>query len=97
MDSKYTNFNIANFLSISRIFFCIPLIICLNRIDDVNYKIYSIVCVLFIVLSDVLDGFFARRYQQVTSLGKIIDPVADKICFMTLLIYLIYKYDSSFL
>ena len=97
MKSKYINFNIANFLSISRIFACFPLIVCLYRIENINYKYYSIFFVLFIVISDILDGFFARRYKQVTDLGKIIDPVADKICFMTLLIYLIDKYDSPFL
>lgn len=30
-------------------------------------------------LSDIFDGFFARKYNQVTDLGKIIDPMADSI------------------
>ena len=58
---------------------------------------YSIVIVIFIILSDILDGFFARRYNQVTRIGKIIDPVADKICLMFVLIYLIDIYHLPFL
>lgn len=34
----------------------------------------------FIALTDLLDGFIARRLGQVSEAGKIVDPVADKIC-----------------
>ena len=92
------NINLANLLSLSRIFACIPLIICFNRmiIDD-NYKYYSIFVIIYIVLSDVLDGSIARRSNQVTDLGKILDPIADKISFMTVLVYLINLNGLPFL
>lgn len=35
--------------------------------------------ILFGIVSDFLDGFFARRNNQITELGKILDPVSDKI------------------
>ncbi|MDK7090502.1 CDP-alcohol phosphatidyltransferase family protein, partial [Escherichia coli] len=37
--------------------------------------------ILFIVAAstDKLDGYLARRYNQVTELGKLIDPIADKL------------------
>lgn len=38
-----------------------------------------IVLFLFFELSDAFDGFLARKYQQVTDLGKLIDPMADSI------------------
>jgi len=92
------NLNLANFLSILRLLSGIPLIIFLNRMSlssiYVNYTIYII---LFIVISDVLDGFLARRFNTVTSFGKVIDPVADKICLMSVLIYLIDIYHLPFL
>ncbi len=94
MTKKRKNiYNLANFLSISRIFAAIPLIVCFENFNtDINYYYYSILIILFIVLSDVLDGYFARLSNCVTDFGKIIDPIADKACFLVVLIYLIDQY-----
>ena len=43
------------------------------------------------VLSDVLDGFIARYMNQVTDFGKMIDPVADKVSILIILVYLTQK------
>ncbi len=92
------NFNIANLLSILRLFSGIPLIACLNKMHISSiYMNYTIYIILFIILSDILDGFFARKLNMVTSFGKVIDPVADKICLMSVLIYLIEIYHLPFL
>lgn len=51
-------------------------------------KLWIIACILFILagVTDFFDGYYARLYQQETELGKILDPVADKILiFSTLL------------
>ncbi len=40
-------------------------------------------------LSDCLDGFFARRLHQVTSLGKILDPIADKVTLIAVAICMV--------
>jgi cardiolipin synthase len=40
--------------------------------------------------SDLLDGYFARKFNQVSELGKIIDPLADKISIITLVLVLLY-------
>ncbi len=39
-------------------------------------------------ISDLLDGFFARKFNQVTEVGKIIDPLADKIAVVGIAIIL---------
>jgi len=94
----YSIFTIANLISFFRMFAGIPLIYCLQKMDINNqYFYYSLYIVIFIIVSDVLDGYLARKTKTVTSLGKIIDPVADKICLMFVLIYLIDIYNTPFL
>ncbi len=48
-------------------------------------------CFIFAVAagSDWVDGYFARRYQSITVLGKLMDPLADKVLVTTALIMLI--------
>ena len=50
-----------------------------------------IIAVIFIcaALTDLLDGYIARRYQIVTTMGKFLDPVADKIIVNTAMILMI--------
>ena len=97
MKKKPSNINLANFLSISRIISVFPLIYCLNKMINIDeYKYYTAFIILYIFLSDILDGYFARKSNLVTDLGKIIDPVADKICIMVVLIYLIDIYHLPF-
>lgn len=42
-----------------------------------------LVLLLFVELTDACDGYFARKYNQVTDLGKILDPMADSIARIT--------------
>lgn len=44
---------------------------------------------LFLSVSDALDGYIARKYNQVSELGKLIDPLADKLLVITVLIALV--------
>lgn len=67
-----------------------PLIYCFENFDvGSEYILYSIFIIIYIALSDILDGYFARLSNCVTDFGKIIDPLADKSCFLVVLIYLI--------
>ena len=77
-----------------------PLVYCFENFSTNPYYIkLSILIIIYIVISDILDGYFARISSCVTDFGKIIDPLADKSCFLVVLIFLIdkdYMIFSSF-
>jgi CDP-diacylglycerol--glycerol-3-phosphate 3-phosphatidyltransferase len=55
-------------------------------------KLWSlIIAILFIIaaLTDLLDGYVARKYEIVTTMGKFLDPIADKIIVNTAMILMI--------
>ncbi len=84
-------FNVPNTLSLIRVFLAPLVLLFLSlRIDapisflpDVSWG-DAIAAAVFIVASitDAFDGYIARKYKLVTTLGKFIDPLADKhACF----------------
>ena len=58
---------------------------------------YAFILIIIIALTDFLDGYVARKVDETTNFGKLIDPVADKICMMVVLVYLIIIYKLPFL
>lgn len=46
--------------------------------------------------TDFLDGFIARKYNQVTELGKFIDPLADKLTQAAIVFSLVFHYKMAF-
>lgn len=83
VDFKYL-FTIPNILSYFRILLIIPFtILFLNK----RYEASAIVIVLS-GLSDCVDGFLARKLNQITQLGKMLDPVADKLTLLAVAVCL---------
>jgi len=80
--------NLPNTLTIFRLV-CIPLVVlCL----DFQGRWGSFLGAIFFsmaFITDILDGYFARRYGAVTVLGKFLDPLADKILVSVTMIMLI--------
>jgi CDP-diacylglycerol--glycerol-3-phosphate 3-phosphatidyltransferase len=82
---------LSNIISILRAALAFPIIIFIDR----NQMVPATVCVLLAIISDMIDGFIARKFSTVTLLGKILDPIADKICILSILLYLIISQDIS--
>ena len=70
--------NLPNALTLLRIFL-VPLlvVVLLTRIE--GHVWFGAAIFLLAVLTDYLDGFFARRRNEVTKLGIVLDPLADKL------------------
>ena len=89
--------NIPNFLTLLRIFF-VPLLVAALVQEDVSLRVSGVLITnewlaLAIFLSaaatDMLDGYLARRWKQVTTIGTLLDPIADKLLVSAALISLV--------
>ncbi|RPI03411.1 MAG: CDP-alcohol phosphatidyltransferase family protein [Ignavibacteriae bacterium] len=72
------NLTISNLLSASRIFLVIPMGFCLVQ-EFPHHRLWTAGIILLAFATDLLDGYLARKLHQVTDLGKVLDPLADKI------------------
>jgi CDP-diacylglycerol--glycerol-3-phosphate 3-phosphatidyltransferase len=71
---------LSNILSLFRLLLFIPILfLYLLIIDPIQFDTYLIFIIVLAFISDILDGYIARRKNQITELGKLIDPLADKI------------------
>jgi CDP-diacylglycerol--glycerol-3-phosphate 3-phosphatidyltransferase len=67
----------------------IPIILLLLFTSGQTYKTITAILFLFVAGTDTLDGYLARSMGMVTTLGKFLDPLADKLLIVTALIALI--------
>jgi len=82
--------NLANKITLLRILLIPAFVVLLYfKIRYIEY----VAAIIFIILAstDALDGYIARKRKQVTRLGKLIDPLADKLLVSAALIFLIRR------
>ena len=79
--------HIPNILTVAR-FFLIPFIIYFIVVDQ-----YIVALILLTVsgLTDILDGWIARKFNFITNFGKLIDPLADKATQLAVLLTITFK------
>ncbi|MEW6325359.1 MAG: CDP-diacylglycerol--glycerol-3-phosphate 3-phosphatidyltransferase [Nitrospirota bacterium] len=80
--------NLPNLLTFLRLG-CIPILILIYYLPLVMR--FQLAAVVFVVAAatDFVDGYIARRREQITNLGKLLDPVADKLLISTGLLLLV--------
>ena len=89
--------NLPNALTILRIFF-VPLLVAALVEQDVGFRVgtftvtnewLALAIFLSAAATDLLDGYLARRWKQVTTIGTLLDPIADKLLVSAALISLV--------
>ncbi len=80
--------NVPNLLTITRIL-AIPVLIIVLLSKFKGTELLGAAIFLLAALTDMLDGMWARRKNQVTTVGKLLDPIADKLLVAAALICLV--------
>ena len=96
MDKINKKLNIPNKLTIFR--FIIAFLIMILFVLELDFK-FLIILSLFStgVITDALDGYLARNYFEITTFGKLMDPLADKVLLVVVLIGLVEFESKLFL
>lgn len=78
---------LANIITFIRFCLLFPLLYYIRH----DYMLMSSVIMLISIVTDALDGYVARRYNSVTKLGEIFDPLVDKVFLLSILILYVEK------
>ena len=82
---------IPNLLSVVRILL-VPVFIYTYLNDD---KVLALAILVLSGLTDFLDGKIARKFNQISAMGKLLDPVADKFTQLAIAVVLFWQFNSS--
>ena len=80
--------NTANKLTILRVFM-IPVFLLVLYLDVPNANYWALAIFVIASLTDTLDGYIARHYNQTTDFGKFMDPLADKLLVVSAMLWFI--------
>jgi len=83
-----TMLNTANVLTLSRIA-AIPLVVVCLWLGRPWSPWVSVILFAAAAITDWFDGYFARRYHQISRLGRFLDPIADKLLVAAVLVMLV--------
>lgn len=85
------NFNVPNSLSMIRLLLAIA--VC--GLIEWQHFYAALICFLIAASTDWMDGYWARKYNQITKLGRILDPFVDKVIICGAMIALVGQPDSG--
>ena len=96
--------NLPTLLTLLRIFI-VPLLVATLLADDLSARwqglipaardLFALAIFLAAAATDLLDGYLARRWKQVTTVGTLLDPIADKLLISTALISLVETHSVA--
>lgn len=89
-------FTIPNIISLFRLVLVPLFVITYFNETEKNYYLWSILIVVLSGLSDIVDGFIARRFNMISDLGKVLDPIADKLTQVVIILSLAVKHPTIF-
>jgi len=78
MTRKGAMLNLPNSLTLLRIFL-VPILVVILLTKFEGKELWGVAVFLLAAVTDLLDGYLARKRGEVTTLGKLLDPVADKL------------------
>ena len=89
--------NLPNSLTILRIFFVpILVVVLLTREPNldvlglpIHYEVWGVLILLVAAATDAMDGYLARKRGEITTLGILLDPIADKLLISATFISLV--------
>lgn len=76
--------HIPNILTVFRLFLVFPLVMFAMQ----KQYLYSVFVLILSGFTDILDGFIARKYNLISDFGKLMDPFADKLVQISILVVL---------
>jgi CDP-diacylglycerol--glycerol-3-phosphate 3-phosphatidyltransferase len=77
-----SRFNLPNTITVARIAAC-PAIFYLALQASVGARLFAFVLFVAAALSDLWDGYLARKHGLITDMGKLLDPLADKLLLLS--------------
>src|SRR5882762_2701962 len=93
--------NLPNLLTLLRIFF-VPLLVAALLAEDagswwrnfipMSHDLFALGIFLAAAATDLMDGYLARRWGQITTVGTLLDPIADKLLIMAALVSLVWNH-----
>ena len=89
-------FTIPNIISLFRLMLIPLFVITYFDKSENSYYLWSIIIVIVSGLSDIVDGFIARKFKMISDLGKVLDPIADKLTQVVVILSLAINHPILF-
>ncbi|MBR7091646.1 MAG: CDP-alcohol phosphatidyltransferase family protein [Clostridia bacterium] len=90
--------NIPNLLSLFRILLVPPFVfLFIGSAEHPHWMYWAFGVLALSALSDSLDGLIARRFNMITDFGKLLDPIADKLTQLSVILCMAFRYKHLFI